>query len=105
MAVTYKLYQHAQRAVEEIWGYTYATWGEAQADDYIRGLFVKLDKIFAMRFAWKRLVIADKEVFYIKYRQHFVFFRLLDDKTAGVIAILHEVSDIPARVFSMLETE
>ena len=37
-------------------------------------------------------------VFFIRYQHHYLFFRELSDGTLGVISILHENMDIPARL-------
>lgn len=39
-----------------------------------------------------------REAFFSRYEHHYVFFRVLDDGNLGVMSILHERMDIPARL-------
>jgi plasmid stabilization system protein ParE len=39
-----------------------------------------------------------KGVYFFRHRHHYVFFRELSKKRLGVISVLHEKMDIPARL-------
>ena len=41
---------------------------------------------------------ALKGVFFIRHEHHYIFFRELSDHCIGVISIIHESMDIPARL-------
>ena len=43
----------AGHRIDEIYFYTCETWGEAQAEAYIRGLFDRFDAIAARHFPWR----------------------------------------------------
>jgi len=40
----HKIYPAARRRIIEIWHYTDKTWGEKQADNYVRGLHQAIEK-------------------------------------------------------------
>ena len=40
----------AAHRIDEIWRFTEATWGDAQAERYVRGLFARFDAIAARSF-------------------------------------------------------
>jgi len=94
-----KVYQAAKERILEIWDYTERTWGEEQADKYVRGLVEAVNKVQGKRHRWRRMMDeALIGVFFIRYQHHYLFFRELSDGTLGVISILHENMDIPARL-------
>ncbi len=102
--MAHRILPSAKERMIEIWDYTCEKWGEEQADSYVSGLFVELDKISLARHRWNRVdndELAD--VFVAKYRHHFVFFRELTDGQLGVISILHEKMDIPMRLIEDFE--
>ena len=39
-----------------------------------------------------------KGVYFFRHRHHYIFFRELTRKRVGVISVLHEKMDIPARL-------
>jgi len=43
-------------------------------------------------------------MFYLRYRQHYIFFRVLSKGALGVLSILHEKMDLPARLREDAET-
>ena len=65
---------------------------------FVAELFVDLDRIAESRHRWKR-VNRDgfAGVFFARYRHHLIFFRDLDGRL-GVLTVLHESMDIPARL-------
>lgn len=94
-----KIYQAAQERILEIWDYTERTWGEDQADKYVRGLVEAVNTAQGKRHKWRRVMDeALSGVFFMRYQHHHLFFRELSDGTLGVISILHENMDIPTRL-------
>lgn len=95
----HKVYPAAERAVIDIWHYTNETWGEKQADKYIRGLYEAIEKAADNKKIWKEIEHEKfHDIFYIRYERHYVFFRQLSKKTLGVVGILHERRNIPDRL-------
>ena len=94
-----KIFRAAQSRLLEIWNYTEQTWGEKQADTYIRALVAAIDQAQTQRHRWRSL--RDRTlpgIYFIRHKHHYIFFRELSDATLGVISILHENMDIPARL-------
>lgn len=94
-----RIYAVARERLFKIWDYTERTWGEEQADNYVRGLIEAVEHALDTRHRWRR--VGDnklKDVFFIRYEHHFVFFRELSGNKLGVISILHENMDIPLRL-------
>ncbi len=94
-----KIFPAAQEQLFGIWDYTEQTWGEEQADRYVRGLVGAIHTAQDRRHQWRR--VPDETligIFFIRYQHHYLFFRELSSGTLGVISILHENMDIPARL-------
>jgi toxin ParE1/3/4 len=80
-----KIYQAAKERILEIWDYTERTWGEEQADKYVRGLVDAINAAEGKRHQWRR--VADESlsgVYFIRYQHHYLFFRELSGGTLGV---------------------
>ena len=94
-----KIYAAAKVRLLEIWDYTENTWGEAQADKYVRDLIAAIHRVGSQRHRW-RPVLDDalQGVFFFLHQHHYVFFRELRKGAIGVISILHENMDLPARL-------
>lgn len=77
--------------LDEIYQYTRDTWGESQADAYIRALFGQFDAIAARVIAW-RPIPAEFGVdgYYCRFEHHYIYWRLLKDGGVGIVTILHE---------------
>jgi toxin ParE1/3/4 len=77
--------------LDEIYIYTRATWGEAQAERYIQGLFARFAAIAAREFPW-RPVPAEFEVsgYVSKYEHHYIYWKVLTDGSVGIVTVLHE---------------
>ena len=94
-----KIYQAAKERILEIWDYTERTWGEEQADKYVCGLVDAINAEHGKRHQWRQVMDESLGgVFFIRYQHHYLFFRELSGGTLGVISILHENMDIPARL-------
>ena len=94
-----KIFAPAEARLLEIWDYTLAQWGEEQADRYVRDLIAVIHGLPGRRHSWRP--VADKSlrgVWFLRHRHHYVFFRELSGGIIGVISILHENMDLPARL-------
>lgn len=95
----HKIYPVARRRIIEIWHYTDKTWGEEQADKYVRGLYEAIEKAAINKYMWRKIEHeAMKGIFFVRYQHHYVFFRELSKKVLGVINVLHESMDIPRQL-------
>ncbi|MCZ7451117.1 type II toxin-antitoxin system RelE/ParE family toxin [Agrobacterium rhizogenes] len=82
----YRFYAPADAAQDKIWRDTVDTWGEAQAETYIRGLHAHLQRLCDNDLLWRRLpqklaVPGDlkSEAYFSRYQHHYLFFRKLDN--------------------------
>ena len=95
----HKIYPAARRRIIEIWRYTDKTWGEKQADKYIRGLYEAIDEIAIKKYLWRKIEHEDGVgIYFMRYEHHYVFFRELSKNELGVVNVLHESMDIPNRL-------
>jgi toxin ParE1/3/4 len=94
-----KIYPAAQERILEIWYYTEKKWSEKQADAYVRELVAEIETVAVQRHRWRPVFDgALQGVYFFRHRHHYVFFRELSKKRLGVISVLHEQMDIPARL-------
>lgn len=94
----------AEARLGQIWDYSLATWGDSQADRYVRELMGFIRQLPKHRARWKPF--KDKElkgIWFLRHRHHVVFFRQLDAKALGVITILHAQMDLPLRLLEELD--
>jgi toxin ParE1/3/4 len=77
--------------LDEIYRYTRDTWGDAQAEHYIRGLFERFVAIAERRFPW-RPVPAEFGVdgYVCRYERHLIYWKLFANGDVGIVTILHE---------------
>lgn len=77
--------------LDEIYCYTRDTWGVAQADRYITGLFDSFQKIETGE-VLSRPIPAEFGVngFYFRYAKHFVYWRRLANRDIGIVTLLHQ---------------
>ena len=92
-----KIFAPAEDRLIEIWNYTLEKWGEAQADRYVRTLVGFIESLGSQRQLW-RAVKNVRGVWDVRHEHHFLFFRELSGGVIGVITILHENMDLPARL-------
>ncbi|RLL49701.1 type II toxin-antitoxin system RelE/ParE family toxin [Mariprofundus sp. EBB-1] len=102
---TYLFFPPADVAQDEIWRYSCQTWGEKQAEKYIKGLHHHLQLLSERKRRWRPLpgylvVPSDLniEAYFSKYEHRYLFFRELSAGSIGIMAILHEQSDMPIRL-------
>ncbi len=81
----------AARRLDEILVHTRTTWGAAQAERYIRGLFACFEDIAARRVVWRAIPAeVGVEGFYTRYERHYVYWRVLSGNGIGIMTVLHE---------------
>jgi toxin ParE1/3/4 len=88
---SFRVQDGAGRRLDQIYAYTRETWGEVQAERYIRGLFERFEAIASRRFAW-RAIPAEFGVdgYVCRYEKHFIYWKLLANGDIGVVTVLHE---------------
>lgn len=86
-----RVQEAASVRLDEIYRYTRDRWGEAQAEQYITGLFATFEQI-ETRDVMSRPVPAEFEVegYFFRYERHFVYWRRLSNGDIGIVTILHE---------------
>ena len=95
----HKIYPAARRRIIDIWHYTDKTWGDKQADKYVRGLYKAIDEFAGKKYMWRKIEHEDvKGIFFVRYKHHCIFFRELSKEVLGVVNVLHESMDIPSRL-------
>lgn len=100
----YLFYSAADCRQNEIWDYTVEKWGEEQAIRYIEGLHKAIAHAAEGQFVWRNPMHPKLTgVYFIRYENHYVFFRKLPNNLIGVISILHENMDLPSRLEDDLE--
>jgi toxin ParE1/3/4 len=87
----FQIQRAAGNRLDEIYVYTRDTWGDAQAQRYIKDIFAQFEAIAARQFPW-RAIPAEFEVsgFVCRYQQHFIYWKTLSDGSVGIVTILHE---------------
>lgn len=87
----YRVQRTAGDRLDEIYVYTRDQWGEAQAEQYIHGLFARFEAIAARDFPWRAIPAEFGVAGYVcRYERHFIYWKLLEDGTVGIVTILHE---------------
>ena len=88
----YLLSKAAQSDLEDIWEYSLATWGHAQAISYLQDL---RDTCHALAEGHKTGRPVHIRTGYLKAKSgaHLIFFRHLDDNSIAIIRILHQSMD------------
>ena len=99
----YSLFRTADFQQEEIWRYTYQLWGKEQADRYIAELHNAISEATKNRYLWRKLSNKHLEgVYFIQYKQHYIFFKVMQGNSLGVISLLHCAMDIPKHLKNAL---
>ena len=77
--------------LDEIYRYSRAQWGEAQADHYLREMFAAFAKL-ASHEVFSRPIPAEfgVEVYFFRYKKHVVYWRELANGEIGIVTVLHE---------------
>ena len=94
-----KIHPVARSRMIEIWHYTDKAWGEKQADKYIHGLFKAIENTASNKYLWRKVEHGEiMGIYFVRYEHHYVFFREFSKGIIGVVNVLHENMDIPARL-------
>lgn len=93
----YELTRLAERDLIDIWRYTKSTWGEVQADKYLRQLETCCEKIAEGKVSVKEIKINNSFVLSHHCEHHYVFCLAGQSKTV-VIGFLHERMDLARRL-------
>jgi toxin ParE1/3/4 len=87
----FRVQSAAAYRLDEIWRYTAETWGEDQADVYVRGLFKRFEAIAAHAIPWRPVPAEFGVAGYVcRYRKHLIYWKTLADGSVGIVTILHE---------------
>lgn len=87
----YRIQAAALLRLEDIYRYTLDQWGEAQAERYIRGLFVRFEAIADRQVPWRPVPSEfGVEGFVAPYERHLIYWRELHDGEVGIVTVLHE---------------
>lgn len=87
----YRVLRSAEQRIRGIHQYTLEHWGEKQANDYIEGLFERFCQISRRNVTWTPIP-AEFEVdgFYLRYKKHFIYWKVLSNGDVGIVTVLHE---------------
>lgn len=86
-----RIQESASWRLDEIYRYTRDRCSEAQAIQYITGLFEAFERIEARGVASKPVPAEfGVEGFFFRYERHFVYWRRLSNGDIGIVTILHE---------------
>jgi toxin ParE1/3/4 len=93
--MNYKLSVRAEIDLIEIWEYTFENWSAEKANLYIEILFSSINNICRNPKIGKNYDYIRNDYFALKVKSHIIFFKILDDKSIGIMRILHEKMDLP----------
>ena len=96
----YKLTAGAKKDLIAIWNYTFDTWGEAQADNYLLKIEAGFVKIVKGEVAGKQPLPSYPKLLSVHCEHHYIFFLSL--KNPIILAILHEKMDFIIRLKKIL---
>ena len=81
----------AAHRIDDIYRHTLETWGEAQAERYVHGLFARFEAIAAQRFPWRPIPAAfGVEGYVCRYEAHVIYWKILANGDIGIVTVLHE---------------
>jgi toxin ParE1/3/4 len=91
VALPFRVLRAAGQRVDEIFVHTRDTWGDEQAERYVRGLFATFEDIAARRALWRQIPAEfGIDGYFCRYERHFIYWRVLDDGSVGIATVLHE---------------
>ena len=101
----FRVQRSAGHRIDDSYICTRDTWGEAQANIYIRGLFERFEAIAAKRFPWRPIPAEFGVDGYVcRYERQFIYWKTLNDGAVGIVTVLHERMHQIARFQEGLET-
>jgi len=94
----YQLEPSANTTLDDIYSYTLDHWGDAQADLYLTGLFATFETIAAGTAHTRNAKqIFGIEAWFCRYEHHYIYWKYLEDRQIGILAIIHESRQQAAR--------
>ncbi|HWL53676.1 MAG TPA: type II toxin-antitoxin system RelE/ParE family toxin [Chthoniobacteraceae bacterium] len=99
-----RVFPIARERLLDIWQYTSEEWGDAQADDYVRGLMTAALALPTKRHLWRPVKERRLSgVYFFHHRHHYLFFKVLEEGALGILSILHENMNLPDRLRDDME--
>lgn len=98
-------YSAADEDIFNIWANTLEKWSEKQADDYVLGIHRTAALAAAKDKPWRQLPgesishVTESSIYFVVHKRHCIFFKELGDNNGiGIIAVLYDGMNIPARL-------
>ena len=86
----YFLSSGAKAALTNIYVYTHETWGSAQADKYLDGLYGTFERIIRKEALWRPIAAEFQiEGYFTRYEKHLIYWKCFEDEEIGIAAISH----------------
>lgn len=86
-----RIQQAASHRLDEIYRYTLAQWGEAQAERYINGVFETFAGIDTHAVMSRPIPAAfGVDGYVVRYERHLIYWRRLTNGDVGIVTVLHE---------------
>lgn len=99
------IFPKAKDRLVDIWRYTCDTWGEKQADLYLKSLSSFINQLPQRPHTWRTLCLGNSlEIYYSRFEHHFIFFKKFDRTTIGILTVLHESMDIPSKILYEIDS-
>jgi toxin ParE1/3/4 len=81
---------YAKATITDIYVYTHETWGVAQADAYLDGLFSIFELIQVRKELWRPMPPEfEVDGYFTRYGRHVIYWKQFDSGEIGIAAILH----------------
>lgn len=91
MTAAYRVSAIAGQRLDEIFSYTRETWGQDQAESYVRGLFDCFGRVARREIPWRAIPVDfGVEGYYCRHDHHYIYWRKLADGAIGIVTVLHE---------------
>jgi toxin ParE1/3/4 len=91
--ISFVLARAAYADLEDIENYTLETWGEAQRDRYISGLFEKFDAVAANPALGRSRPELAEGVRSLPHEQHVIFYEIIGER-CHILRVLHHARDV-----------
>lgn len=86
-----RFFPRAEQDLIEIYAYSVKAWGQDQADRYLDGLYARIEKAAGRKELWRTIPSEfDVSGYFVRYRQHILYFAELSGGDIGVVTVLHE---------------
>lgn len=100
MAVEYRLSQHALRNLRSIYRYSCDTWGEAQADIYLKHLYAALSGLVEHPDRDNSRQQRSQPFRMIACQKHFVVYNIIGADVL-ILAIMHQSVDVERHIANL----